>query len=58
MARTNFAFAKRQRELAKKQKKLEKQARKSAGPDPAAESTDLPPGGPVAVPAEDALKAP
>jgi hypothetical protein len=35
MARPNFAFAKRQRELAKKQKKQEKLQRKSAVNEPA-----------------------
>ena len=33
MARTNYSFEKRQRELAKKKKKEEKLARKAAGKD-------------------------
>jgi len=32
MPKTNYAFAKRQRDLAKKQKKAEKQQRKTTGP--------------------------
>ena len=33
MAKPNYAFAKRQRDLAKKQKKEEKRLRKTGGPD-------------------------
>ena len=45
MAKPNYAFAKRQRDLAKKAKKEEKRQRKQgADPDPAAETA---PGEPV-----------
>lgn len=46
MPKPNFGFAKRQRELAKKQKKEEKRLRKSGGEDASGrthESTSAPP---------------
>jgi hypothetical protein len=42
MSKPNYAFAKRQRDLAKKRKKEEKQQRKSASP-PAPPSTEQSP---------------
>jgi hypothetical protein len=39
MAKPNYAFAKRQRDIAKKQKKEEKRLRKAAGKDPAMDDT-------------------
>lgn len=44
MAKPNYAFAKRQRDLAKKKKKEEKRLRKTGGGDDAA--ADLQPGAP------------
>jgi hypothetical protein len=43
MAKTNYAFAKRQRDLAKKQKKEEKRLKKSGGKDPSDEAEQNPP---------------
>ena len=44
MAKPNYAFAKRQRDLAKKQKKEEKRLRKTAtNPDQAQDAPSLPP---------------
>jgi hypothetical protein len=41
MAKPNYAYAKRQRDLAKKQKKEEKLKRKTGGPEaPAGETVD------------------
>ena len=53
VAKPNYAFEKRQRELAKKRKKEEKQARKAAGgtPDPAEGSEPAP--APPAAPAQE-----
>ncbi|MEN8231822.1 MAG: hypothetical protein ABFR35_03960 [Thermodesulfobacteriota bacterium] len=42
MARTNYSFEKRQKELAKKRKKEEKRQRKLAKKNPVEESEDLP----------------
>ena len=39
MAKPNYAFAKRQRDIAKKQKKEEKRLRKAAGKDPVMDDT-------------------
>jgi len=44
MAKPNYAFAKRQRDLAKKKKKEEKRARKAAASDTPDESTAEAPG--------------
>lgn len=38
MAKPNYAFARRQRDLAKKQKQEEKRRRKTGAPDPAVET--------------------
>ncbi len=48
MAKPNYAFAKRQRDLAKKKKKEDKKLRKSgtdgdAGPEPQADASDAGP---------------
>jgi hypothetical protein len=40
MAKPNYAFARRQRDLAKKQKQEEKRRRKAGAPDP--QATDTP----------------
>ena len=45
MAKPNYAFAKRQRDLAKKQKKEEKRLRKVGSPDEASQDTPTPPAG-------------
>ena len=42
MAKPNYAFAKRQRDLAKQQKKEEKRRKKAAPGDPANPATDPP----------------
>ncbi|HKJ15704.1 MAG: hypothetical protein OES28_07300 [Desulfobulbaceae bacterium] len=42
MARTNYSFEKRQKELAKKKKKEEKRQRKLEKKNPAGENEDLP----------------
>ena len=41
MARTNYSFEKRQKELAKKKKKEEKRLRKQALKDPAGEEENI-----------------
>ncbi|MCL4799275.1 MAG: hypothetical protein KJ025_06785 [Burkholderiales bacterium] len=43
MAKPNYAFAKRQRDLAKKQKRDEKRRRKAAGKQPSPEQVPVPP---------------
>ena len=42
MARTNYSFEKRQKELAKKKKKEEKRQRKLEKKNPTGENEDLP----------------
>ena len=54
MAKPNYAFAKRQRDLAKKQKKEEKKLRKAATPDDQSE----PDGSAADVDNPDALSKP
>ena len=54
MVKPNYNFAKRQRELAKKAKKEEKQQRKAgAGTAAEGEAVDTDTGAPVAPPAEE-----
>jgi hypothetical protein len=56
LAKPNYAFQKRQRDLAKKQKKEEKRLKKLASKeDPA--PADSPEGVPVEAPADDTPKA-
>lgn len=43
MAKPNYSFEKRQRDLAKKQKKEEKRLRKQGTPDTPAEAVEMPP---------------
>ena len=52
MAKPNYAFAKRQRDLAKKQKKEEKKQRKAGSPD------GQPQESPAQPPVDDATAAP
>lgn len=56
MVQPNYAFQKRQRDLAKKQKKEEKKLRKASGQDTAMPDDDALPDAPA--PAPDADKSP
>jgi len=56
MVQPNYAFQKRQRDLAKKQKKEEKKLRKASGLDTAMPEDDATPATPAPVP--DADKSP
>lgn len=56
MVQPNYAFQKRQRDLAKKQKKEEKKLRKASGQDSAAPEDDAQPA--TQTPAPDADKSP
>lgn len=56
MVQPNYAFQKRQRDLAKKQKKEEKKLRKASGQDTVEPENDAAPATPV--PAPDADKSP
>jgi hypothetical protein len=63
LAKPNYSFEKRQRELAKKRKKEDKAARKSAGGgseelNPNEAAMALPPAVEIDPPAEDAAPAP
>lgn len=56
MVQPNYAFQKRQRDLAKKQKKEEKKLRKASGQESTAPEDDTPPATPA--PAPDADRSP
>jgi hypothetical protein len=58
MAKPNYDFEKRQRELAKKRKKEEKKQRKAGQADGASDEADAGTVEPVATPAEDPPPAP